>query len=306
MDLELKYLTSFDAVAREGSILRASKELHLTQPAVSYHIQSLERSLGLVLFERVGRRLVLTDAGSQLKSFCREFMGRWEELRSALKLDSAKGSPVVKIAAASTVGRYVLLPILMKGAGDQTRINLAYKDADEIFRLVEAGEFDIGVAAATKATPTLVFEHLCDEEFVLVCSKSFKCHTKKLCDIGFYETTSFVTYEEGDFVFARWFDKLFGRRARILASRWHFDEIEDVLSAVARGYGLSIVPRHAISAHPDISRLRMLRPAKMPRATNALYMVTRNSNFMAPAVTHIKGLIEHQIVFDKGVIATSK
>jgi DNA-binding transcriptional LysR family regulator len=66
MHLTLRQLKVFEAVARNGSFTRAAEELHLTQPAVSMQIKQLEDSAGLPLFEQLGKKIYLTQAGEEM------------------------------------------------------------------------------------------------------------------------------------------------------------------------------------------------------------------------------------------------
>ena len=71
MNITLRQLMIFDAVARHLSFTRASDELHLTQPAVSMQIKQLEQEVGVPLFEQVGKRIYLTRAGDELQHYGR-------------------------------------------------------------------------------------------------------------------------------------------------------------------------------------------------------------------------------------------
>lgn len=83
--LNYHHLLYFWTVAREGSIARACERLHLAQPTVSAQIQSLERSLGCPLFDRVGRRLVLTDTGQVVFRYADEIFPLGRAMVDALK-----------------------------------------------------------------------------------------------------------------------------------------------------------------------------------------------------------------------------
>ena len=73
--MDLKRLRTFVTVAEQGSVSRAALRLHISQPGLSRQIQELEQELGLRLFDRVGRRLVLTGEGEQLLGSCRSVLG---------------------------------------------------------------------------------------------------------------------------------------------------------------------------------------------------------------------------------------
>ena len=72
----LHQLKVFEAAARHGSFTRAAEELFLTQPTVSMQVKQLTKAVGLPLFEQVGKRLYLTDAGRELLLTCREIFER--------------------------------------------------------------------------------------------------------------------------------------------------------------------------------------------------------------------------------------
>src|SRR3954470_4364220 len=73
--MDLRRLRTFVTVAEQGSVSKASLHLHISQPGLSRQIQELQQELGLRLFERIGRRLVLTAEGEQLLGSCRNVLG---------------------------------------------------------------------------------------------------------------------------------------------------------------------------------------------------------------------------------------
>ena len=105
-------LRVFLAVARHGSYSRAAEELFLTQPAVSAQVRELERTLDAAFFERVGRTIVLTEAGKELLAYAERICALIDEARLAMEeLDGLKRGRIA-VAAVSTAGAYVL-PLLL-------------------------------------------------------------------------------------------------------------------------------------------------------------------------------------------------
>src|SRR5579859_4676017 len=78
--MEIHQLRTFVAVAREGSITRASELLHLSQPAVSAHIKAMEEALGVTLFERTSRGMDLTTDGQRIRAKAEQTLGAHQEL----------------------------------------------------------------------------------------------------------------------------------------------------------------------------------------------------------------------------------
>ncbi|MEH6472618.1 MAG: LysR substrate-binding domain-containing protein [Halopseudomonas sp.] len=84
MKMTLRQLTLFECVARHMSYTKAAEEKHLTQPAVSIQIKQLEGHVGLPLFEYIGKKLYLTDAGRELQLACDDIFNRLDSLEMAL------------------------------------------------------------------------------------------------------------------------------------------------------------------------------------------------------------------------------
>ena len=84
MNITLRQLRIFEAVARCGSISRAATELHITQPAVSMQIKQLGEQIGLALLDQVGKRMFLTEAGEELRVHARDIAARIVDLTAAM------------------------------------------------------------------------------------------------------------------------------------------------------------------------------------------------------------------------------
>src|SRR5215212_5965151 len=110
--LNYHHLLYFFIVAREGSIVRATKVLNLTQPTISAQLRLLEESLGEKLFEKSGRGLVLTEAGKIALRYADEIFALGRELRDTLR-DRPTGKPVrVTVGIADVVPKLVAYRIL--------------------------------------------------------------------------------------------------------------------------------------------------------------------------------------------------
>ncbi|MEM7210188.1 MAG: LysR family transcriptional regulator [Pseudomonadota bacterium] len=84
MHLTLQQMKVFDAVARHSSFTRAAEEMYLTQPAISIQIKRLEHNVGLPLFEKIGKRNYLTEAGQEMHAACIDILQRLEDLNTAI------------------------------------------------------------------------------------------------------------------------------------------------------------------------------------------------------------------------------
>ncbi len=107
----LQQLRLFEAVARHKSFTRAAEEIHLSQPAVSIQVKRLEENVGLPLFEHVGKRISLTEAGRELYSASRDVLGRLSDLEVAI--DSLSGDVAGTLRVAAVTSAKYFLPHLL-------------------------------------------------------------------------------------------------------------------------------------------------------------------------------------------------
>lgn len=267
MDLDPRYLQVFVAVGRERSFSRAAALLHKTQPAVSYQIRCLEEQLGVRLFDRASRRPALTRAGTQLYQLCHRFFDDFERLQAALRAGTAVALAPLRIAAVSGFGRYVLFPCL--GRCPELRYSLRYPTAAEIFAALEEGACDLGFVYLPRVSSRLQSVPVWREELVLVGPAGVAAPAR-LDDLA---QLPFVTYDESEYVFGKWFEAIFGRQPRALRSLYHFEELEEVVSTVAAGGGFSIVPDHCAAAAARAGALTVVR-LRRRRVRNLIYAVT--------------------------------
>ena len=97
--MDLKRLQTFVTVAEQGGVAKASGRLHITQPALSRHLKALQEELGLKLFERVGRRLMLTGEGEQFLKHCRDLLAHANSLAEHVHSLRKGNAGVLRVAA---------------------------------------------------------------------------------------------------------------------------------------------------------------------------------------------------------------
>ncbi len=280
MDLDSRYLEAFLVVGRERSFSRAAALLHKTQPAVSYQIRRLEEQLGTTLLDRSRRRPSLTRSGAQLHQLCQRFFAEFERLQASLRAGTAAALEPLRIAAVSGFGRYVLFPLLARQP--ELRYSLRYPTADQVFAALEDGACDLGFVYLPRVSSRLETVPVWREELVLV-GPTRAAAPARLDD---FAALPFVTYDESEYVFGKWFEALFGRQPRALRSRYHFEELEEVVSTVAAGRGWSIVPDHAVAAAARARQLAIVRPRRR-RVGNLIYAVTAAATVEHPAAAEL-------------------
>lgn len=166
----LPAIRAFEAAARLGSFTRAADELHMTQAAVSYQIKQLERRLGLGLFHRQPRQVVLTPAGHRLAP---AVLDAFKQLRTAFAQAIERVETELAITALPTIASAWLVPRL--GAFQLTHPRLAVR-LDTAVELVDLnrGEFDVGIRIGAGEWPGLDADFLLPSLFTPLCSPALR------------------------------------------------------------------------------------------------------------------------------------
>jgi DNA-binding transcriptional LysR family regulator len=149
-DADPDLLRTFLAVRRHGNLTRAADELLLSQPAVSRRIDRLEKSLGLELFERLGKALHLTDAGEALAQEAASLIGAAGRLAEVVRARRAGEEGRLRVGASTTPGLYVLPEILLRFRSrfPKVEVHFEIENSQRIEERIIRNDLDLGFVGA--------------------------------------------------------------------------------------------------------------------------------------------------------------
>ena len=171
--MEWHELKAFLAVADAGSFSRAADLLHLTQPAVSKRIQSLETSLATRLFDRVGRRIFLTDAGKTLEPRARQLLAQLNDTEKLLKNLDRRVDGRLSVATSHHIGLHRLAPVLQRfsKAHPEVQLDIEFVDSEAAHTLLRNAETELAVVTLDPEGPAeLAYRPLWTDTLVFVAS----------------------------------------------------------------------------------------------------------------------------------------
>jgi len=173
-DIDFRHLRTFFALAQIGNFSAAGRTLGLSQPAVSRQIGTLEYALGVRLFERLGRRAVLTFAGNALRKRLERLMREAESL-PRLIADLTEGVRGELRIGSSTTPANAIVPALLgtyRRRYPQVRLTLETSNSNRILESLERGAIDLAfVGADFLPEPVSVMAGIPDELFLIASSK---------------------------------------------------------------------------------------------------------------------------------------
>ena len=245
--LAIRHLRYFLAVAEAGSFSRAADRLGISQPSVSQQMRDLEASLRVSLFQRRGKRILLTSSGlifqqharavlRQLETFLDELNQGPGELRGSLHLGVI---PVLNVP---------LVPELLGDfAPAHPGVSLIVEEisSTEIETALEEGRMDVGLGFLTRHSPNLRYERLCTDEFALIVSESHPWARRRVVDFAELHQQRLLQLPDS-FVMRRMTDEISRKhqvRPRTIAE---LNAIESLLRSLAPLRAAALMPKIAL------------------------------------------------------------
>ncbi|WP_297527072.1 LysR family transcriptional regulator [Thiohalobacter sp.] len=153
--MDIRNLQAFVRVAESGSFSLAAERLHLTQPAVSKRIAALESGLAHRLFDRMGRRLRLTEAGETLLPRARRILAEFEDARRRLEDLSGEVGGHLRLGTSHHIGLHRLPPLLRDFTRryPEAQLDLEFLDSEAACEAVAQGRLDLGVVTLPTRPP---------------------------------------------------------------------------------------------------------------------------------------------------------
>jgi LysR family cyn operon transcriptional activator len=179
--MELRHLRYFIALAGSLNFTRAAERVHVTQSTLSHQIRQLEDEVGQPLFDRVGKRVVMTEAGGVFLAYATRALREIDQGLGELKTSPASMSGVVRVGATHTFNLGFIPECIAVFLSRNATVKVVVEElsADAIATRLDAGELDMGVAYRPEQRSDLRFEPLFNEELVLVVAGSHPLAARK-------------------------------------------------------------------------------------------------------------------------------
>jgi DNA-binding transcriptional LysR family regulator len=253
VELATHELQAFRMVAQALNFSLAAERIHITQPALTQRIQSLERTLGLTLFVRDRKGIKLTQAGLRLLRYCQVKDHLESELLSELvKAPGGKLGGPLRIAGYSSVLHSVIMPSLAQLLRDNPAVQFEFSmnETGYLFGMLERGEADFVVIDHAIQRSNIQALELGQEKYVLVQSTEFPVRDIYLDhDPDDQLTEAFLKHQGQD---------------KLEPTRCYVDNIEGILQAVALGLGQGVVPRHLLRKDDRLKVVKSNKPMSIP------------------------------------------
>ncbi len=283
--MELRHLTYFVAVAERLNFSRAAEDLHIAQPAISQQIHSLEHELGAPLFERIGKRVQLTDAGQALLPHARQILSAVEAARNEILERGQLLKGTARLGAPPTVSSHLLPARLTAFEQKYPGLDVTLREGGtgSLLKAVEQGELDLAITSLDVLPASIECAPFLEENYVVAISAKHQLCQRDSVAMADLANASFILFPEGYQL----------REVTLNACREAGFEpkialdggsVQSTLQFVAAGLGVAIVPEMALNGTQGICALRIADQT----LRRALGLVWRKGQYMSPAARALR------------------
>jgi LysR family cyn operon transcriptional activator len=257
--LEIRHLRYFLAVAEAGSFSRAADRLGISQPGVSQQMRDLEAALRVPLFQRRGKRILLTPSGLIFQEHARSILRQLETFLQELNTEPGQLRGALHLGVVPALNVALVPDLLGLFAADHPAISVTVEEisSTEIETALEDGRMDVGLGFVTRHSPNLRYERLCSDEFALIVSSTHPWANRRSIRFSELHQQPLVQLQD-TFVMRRMTDEICRNhqvRPRTVAE---FNAIETLLRSLGPLKAASLMPKIALRSREAL-KLKAIR-----------------------------------------------
>ncbi len=274
LHLTLRQLRVFGAVARHLSFSRAAEELYLTQPAVSMQIKQLEDNIGLPLFEQLGKKIYLTDAGRELSQYSRSIAQQLKEMEEVL--DQLKGLERGRLlVSVVSTAKYFVPGLLARFQKMHPKVaaSIYVANREHVLKHLADNEVDLAILGRPPQGMDLQAEPIMENPLVCVAAPDHPLAKQKRISLSRLAQESFLVREAGSGT-RNAMERFFSEHEIPLNRSMEMDTNEAIKAVVGAGLGLSVISLHTCELEVETGRLVVLNVEGFPIVRN-WYLVHR-------------------------------
>jgi len=290
----LQHIKSFITVARLRNFARASRELYLSPPALTAHIQRLETELGVKLFSRTTRKIELTQAGHELLVPLERALIEIQSISASAGDFKQLRRGLVAVAALPSVAAKLLPQAIAEFSKSYPGISVRFTDAvaKTIVELVTTRQVDFGIGSQMRPDDNVTTRQLFSEPIcVFVTNKHFLAKRRKikLREVASQELILTERDTSVRLILERAFEQ------QNLSPRFHYEtnHMSTALGMVGAGLGIAILPQSAIDCGPS-ANIRQV-PIVEPRLRRDIGILSRIDRPLSEASEKLVGIISRQV-----------
>jgi LysR family hydrogen peroxide-inducible transcriptional activator len=287
--MEIHQLEYFVAIVETGGFSRAAERCNVAQPSLSQQIKKLENEVGYPLFDRLGRKVVLTDVGKMLLPRARTILGELQDIRVDMQIGIQEGHGTLAVGFIPTVAPFVLPAVIRRFSREFPEATLeVHEDLTEnLVAKIIAAELDVGITSLPIKNTLIQTEELLTEQLLVATSQKYDIVSRTSIQVKELEEFPFIALSEvhclGEQV-----QSFCYQQDVDLNIVCHTAQLSTVQNCIALGLGVSLVPHAlAISDHSNQIVYRTISDSVPQRKIAAAVHARRRLSFLGRAFIEI-------------------
>ena len=287
MNITFRQLRLFQALADHGSVSAAAKALHVTQPTASMQLKEITNSIGLPLYEVIGKKVYLTDMGQQLAAKARDISQTWESFEQAVHASKGLTQGRLKIAVVSTA-KYFMPRLIGSFCKRHPAIDVSLEilNRDGVLERLEHNRDDLYIMSMPPDDIHLNDEIFMPNPIVVIAASTSALAKKKQIDMSDLIKQRFILREKGSGT-RMVADKFFSKIKFHPDVRLELGSNEAVKEAVAGGLGIGVISQHALHGHLKENGTSVIPVQGFP-LKSAWHLVHYAAKNLSPVATEFK------------------
>ena len=244
--MTIRHMVIFRSVCeKECNMTKTAESLHMTQPSVSLAVKELEQYYGVQLFERIGRRLQITEAGKRFLQYAIHITDLFSDMETSLRDWETKG--VLRIGGSITIGSQ-FLPFYVRAfsaAYPETDVRVVVEQTERLERKLLANELDFALIEGPAHDPCIVSEPYMEDYLSIVCSAHSGWKQGQIISLDEFKAQRFLLREYGSGT-REVFEHTVGQAGIRITPVWEAISTTALVNAVINGLGISVLPHRMI------------------------------------------------------------
>ncbi len=256
--MTLRHLKVFITVCDCGSITAASRKLFVSQPSVSAAIRDIENEFHIKLFDRISRKLFLTESGRQLLEQARYLINQYDSLESGLRNRELNG--VLRVGSSITIGNRFLPSYVaaFNRKHAKMRVKATINSSEKIETMILENKLDLALIEGVPHHNNLISSVFLSDELIIICAKDHPLAAGGKITLDQIAQSDLLLREKGSGT-RELFDSTMALHNKNVEPAWESVSTQAIVRAVKAGLGLSVLPYWLVQEELNAQTVSMLR-----------------------------------------------
>ncbi len=256
--MTLRHMKIFVTVCQCNSVTAAAEKLIIAQPSVSLAIRELEEYYDIKLFDRISRKLYITEAGSKFLDYAIHIVSLFDDMEKEIRNWDTKGT--LRVGSSITIGNYLLTRYvkLFNERHPLVKVQVIIENSVDIEKRVMSNDIDFGLIEGITHNSQIESEKFMEDELVLIYGNNHSVSNKEQLDLTELPDYDFILREKGSGCRELFESTMLIHNIEIKPI-WESVSTRAIVKAVSEGLGLSVLPYQLIKQDLDDGVIRMVR-----------------------------------------------